>query len=718
MEREVFSEAFSEASSETSFIEILAPAGSEESLTAAVRSGADAVYLGGSRFSARASAKNFDDSSLRRAVCFCHARGVKVYLALNTLLLEEELPQALELASYACALSVDGILIQDLGLLRILKKCAPTLPLHASTQTSIQTPAGVRLLKEAGCSRVVLSREMSLKEMKEASSCAGCAGIELEAFVHGALCMSVSGQCYFSSMLGGRSGNRGQCAQPCRLPFSCPGGTGHDLSLKDVSMIRRIEELARAGICCAKIEGRMKRPEYVAAAVSACRRAAQGEEIPPALLQNLEAVFSRSGFTTGYPDGKRGRSMFGVRTKEDAQAASRRVLGELRGLYREELQRIPVKISLFLREGKPARLEMQDAQGRCGTAYGEAPEKALHKPLHSNDCEKQLTKLGGTPFYAESVSCRLEEGIAFPASALNRLRREAAEELLRIREEREPIPFQMKEDLMQAEHLQPHKRGEEQQLSFRARFPSPRLPKEAVSCEICYIPWETEPADWLRLQREGFSLGLEIPRGLFGMEQAVKKCLSAWKRTGFRHVWAGTLDALKLAKDEGLCVHGGFSLNAVNSQSLLWLEEAELADTELSFELSLGQAARLKGNLPRGALVYGRLPLMLARNCPAANGPSGCLRCKERGRIPWLTDRKGIRFPVQCTGSCAEVLNSVPLELSDRLSSSFFNSLDFVSLRFTTESIEEQGKILQRYFSGKSPQGDFTRGLSKRGFGA
>ncbi|MCI8395471.1 MAG: U32 family peptidase, partial [Acutalibacter sp.] len=271
-------------------MEILAPAGGPEALQAAVFAGADAVYLGGPAFGARASARNFSREELREAVSFCRQRGVRVHVTVNTLLREGEMEQALEFVAFLCSLPVDAVLVQDMGLFSLLREKAPGLPLHCSTQMSLHTPLGAKLLHDAGASRVVLSRELSLEETGEiARACP----VELESFVHGALCMSVSGQCYFSALLGGRSGNRGMCAQTCRLPFAAPDGTGHDLSLKDLSFIPGMGRLEKAGVCSAKIEGRMKRPEYVAAAVSACRRAADGEEIPPELLQNLEAVFSR-----------------------------------------------------------------------------------------------------------------------------------------------------------------------------------------------------------------------------------------------------------------------------------------------------------------------------------------------------------------------------------------------------------------------------------------
>lgn len=235
----------------TKKIEVLAPAGNPAALKAAVFAGADAVYMGGSLFSARASAVNFSREEMREAVLFARERNVRVYVTVNTLLKDDELPEALDFCKFLCSVPVDGILIQDMGLFNILREACPEMPLHASTQMSLHTPGGAALLKELGASRVVLAREMSLKEIEEVSK---KTDVELEAFVHGALCMSLSGQCYFSAMLGGRSGNRGRCAQTCRLPFAAPGGTGHDLSLKDMSFIDHIETLHNAGVCSAKID--------------------------------------------------------------------------------------------------------------------------------------------------------------------------------------------------------------------------------------------------------------------------------------------------------------------------------------------------------------------------------------------------------------------------------------------------------------------------------
>lgn len=679
--------------------EVLSPAGSPESLTAAVRAGADAVYLGAGSFSARASARNFTKEELAQAVRFCHARGVRVHLAVNTLLRDEELPAALDLIQYACALPVDAVLVQDVGLLYLLRRCCPQLPLHASTQMSIHAPAGVRACRQAGFSRVVLSREMSLKEISAVH--AACPDVELESFVHGALCMSVSGQCWFSAMLGGRSGNRGQCAQTCRLPFSVKGGTGHDLSLKDLSMIDRIGELKEAGVYSYKIEGRMKRPEYVAAATHACRLRADGKPVPPELLRDLHDVFSRSGFTTGYPDGKLGREMFGVRSKEDV-TASAAACRRLKALYRRELSRVPVDFTLSVQADKPIRLTAADARGHAADVQSEtAPQPALNRPLTAEECTEHLSKTGGTPFAPNHIHCNIGENLAVPAAVLNHLRRDALAHLEQLREQRPPVPFTAVPATISAHHPAA--------FALRARFPDGNVPDEAARLASIRVPCSLPVSALKKLRERGMNVFLEMPRGMFGTEEAVRTLLLQAAEADFRDVWAGTLNSAGLARELGLTLHGGFSLNVTNSAALDWYTEFGLTDTELSFELTLQQANALGGALPRGLLIYGRLPLMLTRNCPIANG-GGCHACETAQD---LTDRKGISFPVQCFGGCSEVLNSVPLSLLGRMHE--LHGQDFGTLFFTTETYEERAKILRLAFADKPFTGELTRGLSYRG---
>lgn len=687
-------------------VEVLSPAGSPESLEAAVRSGADAVYLGGNAFSARASAKNFTNDQLRQAVEYCHGRGVKVYLTVNTLMRQDELPAALEFLQFACSLPVDALLVQDLGLFRLIRQAAPELPVHASTQMSIHTPGGSKFLYEQGMERVVLARELSLSEMREISD---ACPVELEAFVHGALCMSVSGQCYFSALLGGRSGNRGMCAQTCRLPFTAPGGTGHDLSLRDLSMITRMEELRRAGVCSAKIEGRMKRPEYVAAATAACRESADGLPADPMLLSDLESVFSRSGFTSGYPDGKLGVDMFGTRTKEDVTGATSAVFARLHGLYREERSRIPISFLLRIQAGQPVMLSVQDEDGnRADSISDTMPQPAINRPVDRERCIAQLQKTGCTPFLCRQVDCELDEGLSVPISLLNRLRRDALEKLLEQRSHHKPFSFSMP-SLEETPHVPQHA------PTLRAFFTRPeQVCEETKNFEKIWLPLHTPLPELLRLKEEGYPVGLALPRAFFGGEEHVKKLLSERLQAGITDAWCGNLGAVAVARELGAKLHAGFSLNITNTAALHWLEDLHFASAELSFELTLPQCASLGGEIPRGIIAWGRLPVMLCRNCPAANSPRGCLNCQEP---PLLRDRKDASFPVQCTRTSGyrytEILNSVPLSLSDRKRE--IHGQDFVVLRFTVESSVEIKWVIQGFLAGEKPQEHYTRGLYYRG---
>ena len=688
--------------------EILAPAGSMESLRAAVRAGADAVYLGAERFSARDNAKNFDREQLRQAVEYCHLAGVAVHLAVNTLLFEEELPQALDLIRYACTLPVDAVIVQDWGLFRLLRQAAPDLPLHASTQMSVQSPAGAKILEEAGAARVVLARELSLPEIREI---ADRTDAEIEHFVHGALCMCVSGQCYFSAMLGGRSGNRGLCAQTCRLPFQSVGGTGYDLSLKDLSMITRLEELREAGVDSCKIEGRMKRPEYVAAAARACRYAADGETVPPELLRNLEAVFSRSGFTTGYPDGNRGREMFGTRTYEDVTGATGEVFSSLQQLYHKEMPRVPLSMEFTAKVGEPSVLAVSDGD-RSVTVQGAVTELAQHRPMDPRRCEEQLRKTGGTVFFVKDYHGDADPKGSLPISALNALRRGALEALGEKRSRHPEIAF-----TVMKEETTLHIAGERTVRAVFSRVDSAdRIPDSAKTCAFVFVPLFTSDEVLQTLQNRGISLGIDVPGGLFGREEMIRERLSQVRQMGITHGRTGNIGGIPLLKEAGMTIHGGFSLNVTNSSSLYFLTELGLEDTELSCEMTMDKSARLGGELPRGIVAYGHLPLMLTRNCPAANHPDKCKGCVNNGgdRPARVVDRKGVVFPVQCERKGGiRIFNSVPLLWSDKLGE--IRNQDFLTLLFTVENPVETDEILTAYQQGKGLSIPFTRGLYRRG---
>ena len=654
--------------------EILAPAGSFDSLIAAVQCGADAVYLGGKGMNARRSAGNFDAEELRRAVEYCHLRDVKVYQTINIVMFQHETDEAIDTIRQAAEAGVDAVLTQDLAIARMVRECAPSLPIHASTQMSIHNIEGVRLCEELGFSRAVLARELTAGEI--AAICAATP-LEIEAFVHGALCMSVSGQCYLSSMIGGRSGNRGLCAQPCRLPFSTDGGGEYALSLKDLSLADRIGELTRMGVASLKIEGRMKRPEYVAAAVTAVRRAREGE---PVDFETLRSVFSRSGFTKGYFDGKIDREMFGRRQKEDVTSAAG-VLGELEKLYAKENPLVPVTMGFTAGAGEAVVLTVRDRDGHAVTVTGEAPLLAEKKPTDADRARQNLAKTGGTPYYAEVIDCTIGPGLLVPASALNALRREALEELTAWRSAVEPHPFTDRVPRLAdapADRRKP---------KLRARVSAGQLTRRLAGyCDEFQVPLE-EAEDVLA---SGFvrpdQVIVEIPRILFDGAPKALELLRRAEELGVRRAWCGNLGAVTLAREAGLLPEGGYSLNVTNAYALRECARLGLGACELSFELDLGEARRLDGGLAKGILAYGYLPLMALRNCPI-QAAKGCRACRG---YESLIDRKGVAFTVDCGAhdgrrrEVSDLYNSVPLWLADRPEE--LRGFDFITLYFTRET--------------------------------
>ncbi len=407
--------------------EVLAPVGNNEMLIAAVRSGADAVYFGAKDFSARRNAENFGDFELKNVIKYCHIRGVKAYLTLNILIKDSEMADAVDLAKNAYNFGIDGVIVQDIGLAKVLHKLLPDLPLHASTQMSIHTPAALPILKQMGFTQVVVAREMSLEDLKQFCIESQKYNITVEAFVHGALCMSVSGQCLLSAYLGSRSGNRGLCAGPCRLPFKVENGTGYDLSLKDLSHLDYVNELYKIGVRSFKIEGRMKRPEYVAAATKACKAALQTGAVPTDLAETLKNVFSRSGFTSGYLENKLGCDMFGIRTKDDVVSADK-AFPLLHEIYRNELQSVAVEVSFKAKKGEEIKLSLCDGENTA-SMVGPVPDLAQNKAADRESVLKNLNKFGGTPYFAEKLDISLDDGLFLPASVINDLRRQATEML-------------------------------------------------------------------------------------------------------------------------------------------------------------------------------------------------------------------------------------------------------------------------------------------------
>lgn len=691
--------------------EILAPAGGGEMLTAAVRSGADAVYLGAKEFSARRGAQNFDVQELKSAAEYCHIRGVKVYLALNIMLKENELEPAFALARDAYNYGIDGIIIQDWGLASALHRLIPGLRLHASTQCSVHSPAALRLLKEMGFTRVVAGREMSSVELKAFCREAERLGIEVEAFVHGALCMAVSGQCLMSAFLGSRSGNRGLCAGPCRLPFAVDGGTGYDLSLKDLSLLRYIRELESIGVSSFKIEGRMKRPEYVAAAVSACRDALDNGTVSPDTEETLKNVFSRSGFTAGYYESKTGRDMFGVRTKEDVSAAAL-AFPKLHELYRAERRSVAVKARLSVRAGKPISLSLDDGVNRV-EVYGEVPQKAVNSAADAQSLKAGLDKFGSTPYNTE-IAVEADGGLFVRAGELNALRRSAAEQLDRMRAAVKHPPsyadYAPDVNTAAAENiaesaleLKSINSADEPKLAVRFEN-SAQIPEKLDGVSAIVFPLEN---DWQSLETE-IPLIAEIPRGIVS-ERRISERLELFKSQGFRSALCGNLSAVRLAKEAGLGVIADTGLNICNSAAAAAARKFGAEAVLFSNEILLSDAVKLAVPMPKGIVAYGNIPLMLTRNCPLKNGRS-CESCRGGGVI---TDRLGTEFRVRCRMGYSELLNSVPIWLADRMDGAA--GLDFVLLYFTGETAARASEVIKAYMNGAAADVKYTRGLFYRG---
>lgn len=667
-----------------------------DSLIAGVRCGANAVYLGADNFNARRNAANFSEDELKNAVSYAHARGVKVHVTLNTLVSDEEIDTAIHTIKHICNSGADVLILQDLGIAALAKKCAPEIERHASTQMSVQTARGIRLLEKMGFSRAVLPRETSLEEIKRIKS---ETHIELEYFVHGALCMCVSGQCYLSAMLGSRSGNRGLCAQPCRLPFSAEGGTGFDLSLKDLSLIDEIGKISEAGVCSLKIEGRMKRPEYVAAAVTACKNACNNVK-DSSITNALKAVFSRSGFTKGYFENKIGRSMFGTRMKEDVTAA-KDVLPMLQRLYDRETALIPVDFYMTVLKGEKISLSVR-ASGQSVYAESDCiPEKALNKPMTEEILRARIAKCGGTQFYPNEIEIDLDDGLIAPSSVINGLRRQVLDELnnklSRVKSKQFRLP---------RISLKRH-RASERKIYIRLRSLE-QLPERTDGISMVYVPLDTDIGEAVRLSKK-IKVCVETPRGIFAKENQVFERLRQFKENGINSVYCTTLDGLAMARELEMEIHAGFTMNIFNSLSLEEIRALGASEATVSAELTLSAIKRLGGEIKRGIIAYGNIPLMLTKNCPIRNG-KGCKTCQSGS---YLTDRMGVRFPVVCSYGCSEILNSRPIYLADRLNE--IENVDFITLYFTVESRAETEKIISGYLNGEKPSGEFTRGLYYRG---
>ena len=673
-------------------IEILAPVGGKEQLLAAVRSGADAVYFGASSFNARRNADNFTDEEFIGAVKYCRERGVKAYITLNTLMKESEKNELLSTVRLIAESGADAVIIQDLGVLSILKKACPDIPVHASTQMACHNVSGARLLEKLGFSRIVLARELSIREIKEITA---SVNTEIEVFVHGAHCMSASGMCYMSSFLGARSGNRGLCAQPCRLNFRYKNRE-YALSLKDMCLAGKTDELISAGVTSLKIEGRMKRPEYVSAAVSAYKNAVRGN-IPDTRL--LQSIFSRSGFTDGYATGKRDLSMFGYRTKEDVVAAND-VLSGVANTYRNENPLIPVNMNFYANENESSRLEISDGINTVSVT-GAVPEKAEKVALNEEAAVKNLGKLGSTFYFADSISCDIGEGLMLRASDINALRRAATDELTRVRGEKAGYAFLVPSEKPRSYRM---KDGRELRLMFEKISSVP----ENITADKIILPLRELYKNTEFVKKYADILVASLPALIYPEgEERIQKELGMLFSLGVKYALCDNIGAVEIAKSEGFTCLGGALLNIINSDAAEYLYTIGVRDITLSPEMSFREMKTVRTRAKTGFTAYGFVPLMHFRCCPL-KGENGCGECKGRGEI---TDRIGEKFTVLCKEKQYSVLyNTVPLYVGDKT----LPESDFVTLAFTTESPDEVRKITEAFINKKALAGKKTAGLYER----
>ncbi len=659
--------------------ELLAPAGSYRALEAAIDGGADAIYMGGAAFNARINAKNFTPDELRRGISLAHSYGAKVYVTANTLIYDRELDSFLHACEDAYLCGADALIVADLGAAREIRKRIP-IELHASTQVSGHCADASTLLADEGFSRMVCAREMSADGIR---AFIDSSPLEAEVFVHGALCVSHSGQCLFSSLVGGRSGNRGECAQPCRLPYrGASGKEQYPLSLKDLSLATHIPELCDMGVCSLKIEGRMKSPEYVREVTRIWRRllderrAANDDD-----MRQLDAVFSRSGFTDGYFVGRIGRKMLGVRSEEQKKESR-----ELAPFGRIE-RKIPIDMKMTVREGSPITLTLTRVEdGRSVRVSGDIPQAARTSPIDTDTVRRSLLKLGDTPYCAKDVDIELDCGLMLPVSALNAIRRRAVEEL--GGEQAEQIG---QAKVVAAQKSKPDgKRREARAAMF---YEPDGIPESAYDhFDVIYTPLE---------KYTGSTNGVALPAVIFdGEREVVRTMLRRAREKGAEHVLVANLGHVELARESGLRIHGDMRLNVTNAATAEYIEGLGFEDVVLSPELGLAQMRDIGGSTY--SLVYGRAPLMITEKC-VGKELGGCSACESGATV--LTDRRGVRFPVRrAFGHRSVIFNSVPFYMADKADALREYGIQMQFFVFSTESRKEAAEVITAYKTKTPPR--------------
>lgn len=687
-------------------IELLAPAGSPSALRAAVQSGADAVYLGADAFGARQSAENFTLDELPEWVDYCHLYGVDVHVTVNTLIKNKELYRLSEYVKRLNEARVDALIVQDIGAADIIKRTVPDMSLHASTQMTVTSLEGVKYLENMGFSRVVLARELSKKEIEYICKNSNA---EIEVFVHGAICMCYSGQCLMSSILGGRSGNRGRCAQPCRLPYELTEkgeniGQGYVLSPKDMALIKELGTLKRIGVRSLKIEGRLKRAEYVSAVTGIYRKYLDNpKNVTEEDFKELTDAFSRTGFTDGYFKGQLGEGMMSHKTSGNSAENKFTPDAVLRASENANIRKIPVSIKGTLKQNMPLEVVMTDGDTNCATAMGTLkPETAINKPLDKARLREQLLKLGSTPFEAAGIEVYTDDGITVPVKEINSTRRLAADTLIDMRTER------VVGKTADCEIL-PRREREAADIMLTAEVSNSEQLEAAIDGDIKRIYASAGTLNNSRLIDKAENKGIEL----------VEKMPDIFSEHMPSADAALVSSPAAVYKYGDKRLYGDFRLNVFNSHTAEHF--SKLSSVTLSPELNLHEVRDvLKYTAANIEVIgYGRLPLMIMRNCPVkAMG-----KCQKGEHIYTLCDRKKEEFPVVCSDGCrAVLLNSKPIFMADKIRDLTDLKINSIRLIFTVEKFSQCGKIIDVYkraVNGEKiePMRDntFTRGHFYRG---
>lgn len=691
-------------------IELLSPAGSPEGVIAAVQNGADAVYMGMGAFNARRGAKNFTDEEFVKAVRYCHVRGCKVYVTLNTLVNDREMRDAVAAAKLASDAGADALIVQDLGMSYAIRCALPDIPLHASTQMSLHNLAGVEAAAEMGITRAVLARELSFEQIRFITK---NASIETEVFVHGALCFCHSGQCYMSALIGRRSGNRGLCAQPCRLQYSLGGRMDdHPLSLKDNCLVDQIRRLEEAGVASLKIEGRMKRPEYTGIVTGVYAKAIREQRNPDKEeMELLEKTFSRQGFTQGYFIGDK-LDMFGVRSEPDKDAD--KIFATARKQYAGgEMRRVPVHFYTVLEKGEHIKAIAFDDDGHKAIATGPVPERAKRQGLTEQYLIEQMFKTGGTPYNCIENKAKAEPGLYLPASEINELRRKL---IAQLSAEREKAP-ERRTLRIPAPPVNVPAISDPARI-YQVRTAEQLTPELAeLKPDYIYFPAMelAENFDPLRPFIDNGARPVAVMPRVITDDQS-REVFAALEKLfdyGVNEALTGNLGHVFIARQAGMKVRGDFGLNAFNSYTLRVLQDAGFISATASFELRLAQIKAMAKPVDTELIIYGRLPLMVSDQCIIRKSAGRC-NCQTPGQ---LSDRMGSVFPVVKEFGCRNVIyNAHKLYLADKRDDLYALGLWGLRMLFTTESPRECVEVAKGYLGLTDYKPNvLTRGLYYRG---